>query len=94
MKVLEAVGHDKVLGMRLSADEHMPGGNTHEEMVEVARRMAMLGVDYISLSDGSYEALDYFFPKEDGTMLAEAANFKKAVAVPVMVPSVHDPLKA
>ena len=94
MKVREAVGHDKVVGMRLSADEHMPGGNTHEEMVEVARRMAMLGVDYISLSDGSYEALDYFFPKEDGTMLAEAANFKKAVAVPVMVPSVHDPLKA
>jgi len=91
LKVRETVGHDYLLGMRLSADEHMPDGFTHEEAVEVARVMTQLGVDYIHLSDGSYEALKYFFPDGDGTMLAEAANFKKAVPVPVMVPSIHDP---
>jgi len=56
--------------------------------------MTQLGVDYIHLSDGSYEALKHFFPSEDGTMLDEAANFKNTVPVPVMVPSIHDPKNA
>ncbi len=94
LKVREVVGPDYLVGMRLSADEHMPDGVTHEEALEVARVMTQLGVDYVHLSDGSYEALKYFFPSEDGAMLDEAANFKKAVPVPVMVPSIHDPKNA
>ena len=94
MKVREVVGPDYLVGMRLSADEHMPDGITHKEAVEVARVMTTLGVDYVHLSDGSYEALKYFAPAEDGTMLAEAVNFKKAVPVPLMVPSIHDPKNA
>ena len=94
MKVREVVGPDYLVGMRLSADEHMPNGVTHEEALEVARVMTQLGVDYIHLSDGSYEALKHFFPSEDGTMLDEAANFKNTVPVPVMVPSIHDPKNA
>lgn len=94
LKVREAVGHDYLVGMRLSADEHMPDGFTHQEALEVARVMNQLGVDYIHLSDGSYEALKYFFPDKDGTMLDEAANFKEAVPLPVMVPSIHDPKNA
>ncbi len=94
MKVREVVGPDYLVGMRLSADEHMPEGVTHQEALEVARVMTQLGVDYIHLSDGSYEALKYFFPSEDGAMLDEAANFKNAVPVPVMVPSIHDPKNA
>ena len=86
LKVREAVGTDYIVGMRLSADEHMPDGFTHEEALYAARVMTQLGVDYVHLSDGSYEALKYFFPDKDGTMLDEAANFKEAVPVPVMVP--------
>ena len=94
LKVREAVGPDYIVGMRLSADEHMPDGFTHEEALYAARIMTQLGVDYVHLSDGSYEALKYFFPAKDGTMLDEAANFKQAVPVPVIVPSIHDPKNA
>jgi 2,4-dienoyl-CoA reductase-like NADH-dependent reductase (Old Yellow Enzyme family) len=94
LKSREAVGPDYLLGMRMSADEHLPGGFTHEEALEVARTMTALGVDYVHLSDGSYEALKYFFPEEDGTMLDEAANFKKATNLPILCPSVHDPYMA
>ncbi|MBC7074916.1 MAG: NADH:flavin oxidoreductase [Syntrophomonadaceae bacterium] len=94
LKVREAVGFDYILGVRLSADEHLPGGFTHEEALEVGRTLAGLGADYIHLSDGSYEALKYFFPDEDGTMLEEAANFKKATNLPVICPSIHDPYLA
>jgi 2,4-dienoyl-CoA reductase-like NADH-dependent reductase (Old Yellow Enzyme family) len=94
LKVREAVGPDYIVGMRLSADEHMPDGFTHEEALYAARVMTQMGVDYVHLSDGSYEALKYFFPDKDGAMLDEAANFKQAVPVPVIVPSVHDPKNA
>ncbi len=56
--------------------------------------MANLGIDYFHLSDGSYEALNYFFPDEDGAMLEEAANFKQRLPIPVICPSVHDPVTA
>ncbi len=94
LKVREAVGSDYIVGMRLSADEHMPEGFTHEEALYAARVMTQMGVDYVHLSDGSYEALKYFFPDRDGTMLDEAAGFKEAVPVPVIVPSIHDPKNA
>ncbi|MDI6831580.1 MAG: NADH:flavin oxidoreductase [Actinomycetota bacterium] len=94
LKVREAVGADFPVGMRMSADEHMPDGFTHAEALEVAQVMADLGIDYFHLSDGSYEALNYFFPDEDGAMLEEAANFKQRLPIPVICPSVHDPVTA
>ncbi len=94
LKVRESVGHDFILGVRMSADEHLPGGFTHQEALETARTLVALGADYIHLSDGSYEALKYFFPDDDGAILPESANFKKAVTVPVICPSVHDPYTA
>jgi 2,4-dienoyl-CoA reductase-like NADH-dependent reductase (Old Yellow Enzyme family) len=93
LKVREAVGFDYVVGMRMSADEHMPEGFTHEEALEVGRRMGEMGIDYFHLSDGSYEAFKYFMPEKDGTMLEEAANFKKVLNVPVICVSIHDPKK-
>ncbi len=94
MKVREAVGPDFPVGMRMSADEHMPEGFTHEEALEVARIMGVLGIDYFHLSDGSYEALSFFFPDEDGAMLEEAGHFKQTLPIPVICPSVHDPATA
>jgi len=91
LKVRESVGPDYILGIRMSADEHLPGGIPHEEMLEVAKAVTAMGADYFHLSDGSYEALKYFFPDDDGAMLEESANFKKTLDVPVICPSVHDP---
>lgn len=94
LKVREAVGSDYIVGMRMSADEHMPEGFTHEEALEVGRRMAEMGIDYFHLSDGSYEAFKYFMPEKDGTMLEESANFKKILNIPVICVSIHNPKTA
>ncbi len=93
-KTREAVGPKFALGMRISADEHLPDGFTHKEALETAKLMGEYGCDYVHLSDGSYEALKYFIPDRDGTMLDEARNFKKVVDVPVICPSIHDPKNA
>jgi 2,4-dienoyl-CoA reductase-like NADH-dependent reductase (Old Yellow Enzyme family) len=93
-KTKAAVENDIVLGVRASADEHMPGGTTYEDMKIVVQRLEQEGIDYFHVSDGSYEALKYFLPEEDGTMLEEAAGFKKLLSIPVITPSIHDPEKA
>ena len=41
------------VGCRISAEEHMQGGLTEEEMIDVAKDLEAAGVDYISLSDGA-----------------------------------------
>lgn len=93
-KTKAAVGSDIVVGVRASADEHMPGGTTYEDMKIVIQRLEQEGIDYFDMSAGSYEGLKYFLPEEDGTMLEEAAGFKKLVKLPIITPSIHDPALA
>ncbi len=95
-KVREKIGNAVPLGIRLSGDEHMPEGIHHDELKIVVKTLGDLGIDYVHLSSGSYEATKYFFPEEDGTMCEEAAGFKSMLPehVPVMTPSIHDPALA
>lgn len=86
-----AVGNDMAVGVRTSADEHVPGGTTYEDMKLVVKRLEEEGIDYYHLGDGCFEALKYIIPDEANTMLEEAAGFKKLVAIPVMTPTIHDP---
>jgi len=86
----EKVGKDFVLGLRISGDERMSGGLTHAEVLRICQELEPM-LDYLHLTDGSYEALKYFFPNEDGTMLPWAVSLKKVLKIPVMTPSIHDP---
>ena len=79
------------IGVRVSADEHTPGGVTYEEMKKVVKTLVGLGIDYIHMSSGTYEAFKYLFPDHDGTMLEEAQGFKKLLGIPIITPSVYDP---
>ena len=85
------LGDDVVLGVRASADEHVAGGTTYADMQVVVRRLEQEGVDYFHLGDGCFESLKYTIPDEPGTMLEEAAGFKKLVRLPIITPSLHDP---
>lgn len=85
------VGDEMVLGVRASADEHIPGGTTYEDMQVVVQRLAQEGIDYFHLGDGCFESLKYTIPDEAGSMLEEAAGFKKLVRLPIITPSIHDP---
>jgi mycofactocin system FadH/OYE family oxidoreductase 2 len=51
--VRRAVGNDFVLGMRLSADEFVPGGLTTDDAQEIARHLVATGqLNYLSVSAG------------------------------------------
>jgi 2,4-dienoyl-CoA reductase-like NADH-dependent reductase (Old Yellow Enzyme family) len=86
-----------IVGVRISAEEHVEGGLTREEMIDVALDLEARGADYISLSDGGgYEDTAHLVGSAE---VAEhipdtGADFKKALKIPVIVASQHDPVKA
>jgi 2,4-dienoyl-CoA reductase-like NADH-dependent reductase (Old Yellow Enzyme family) len=90
-KIREALGHNFLLGYRISGDEHVAGGLTLKDTVKIAKILADKGLDFIHLSSGSMEAMKYMFPEEDGVMLPEAEAIKEAVQIPVICPNIHDP---
>jgi 2,4-dienoyl-CoA reductase-like NADH-dependent reductase (Old Yellow Enzyme family)/thioredoxin reductase len=76
-----------LVGYRLCADEHVPGGVTPEEVVVFVKMLAKAGIDYISVTAGTYEGVLYGVPTmyvPRGTNLHLAEMIKKAVDVPVM----------
>ena len=85
------IGPDFPFGIRLSGDEHVPEGMHQEEVLQVAQEMEKLGIDWVHVSDGSYEARHKLFPQDPHCMIEHAAAFKKVLKIPVLVPSVHDP---
>jgi len=88
------VGPDYPFGIRLSGDEHMPEGMHQEEVLIVAQEMEKLGIDWVHVSDGSYEARHKLFPQDPNCMIEHGQAFKDVLKVPVLVPSVHDPYVA
>jgi 2,4-dienoyl-CoA reductase-like NADH-dependent reductase (Old Yellow Enzyme family) len=85
------------VGVRISAEEHFEGGLTREEMIDVALDLEACGADYISLSDGGgYEEARFLIGSaEDAAHIPDCSHdFKKALQLPVIVASQHDPVKA
>lgn len=54
-----AVGPKFALGIRVSADEFIEGGNTLEDGIKMCRRWAELGVDFIDVSAGVQETSQF-----------------------------------
>ncbi|MDP6100243.1 MAG: NADH:flavin oxidoreductase [Dehalococcoidia bacterium] len=90
-KTIAAVPPGFPVGIRLSADEHMPDGVTLDEMKVVARKLEDLDIAYIHMSSGSYEAISWLFPGDDAIMVDEAKAFKDSVSIPIIATSIHDP---
>jgi len=86
-----AVGPDYPVGVRFSASDDLPGGYGPDVAAKIAKRCEEEGADYINLSDGSYEAMSDFLPNKEGQVIDKAAVVTKAVNIPVICPSVHDP---
>jgi 2,4-dienoyl-CoA reductase-like NADH-dependent reductase (Old Yellow Enzyme family) len=89
-----AVGPDFVIGVRLGLEEHIEGGLTLEHTKMISKEAENQGADYICFSDGSHEAMKYYFPDESGTMIDRVAEVKKSLTIPVITPSVDDPDQA
>jgi len=84
------------VGCRISAEEHMEGGLTEAEMIDLAKDLEAAGMDYISLSDGAgYEEAGHLITDMDRSkhIPEHGKAFKAALKIPVMVASQHDPVK-
>lgn len=90
-KTRAAAGKDFIVGLRLSAQEHIEGGYNLNEGCKIAEALAKEGLDYIHASTGRFESMKYTLPKEEGAILPEAAALKKAVSIPVICPNIHTP---
>lgn len=93
-KVRREVGDSFVVGIRISGDEHMPGGLGVEETSRMLKIAEEQGLDYVHLTNGCFEAAKWYLPDEDGTMLVEAEVLKKTLKIPIITPSIHDPVAA
>lgn len=93
-KSREAVGRDFIIGFRISGDEHLPGGLSLKDTLQIVSLLEDAGIDYIHLSSGTMESWKYTFPDEDGAITPEAEEVKKVVNIPVICPNFHDPKKA
>ena len=82
---------------RISAEEHFEGGLTRDEMIDLAQDLENIGIDGISLSDGGgYEESSHLIPDAYRAEHSPETSqyFKKALKIPVMIASQHDPVKA
>jgi 2,4-dienoyl-CoA reductase (NADPH2) len=92
-KTRALVGPDFPIGVKLICNEHLGDGLGIPDCVDIGRALERAGVDYLSLSDGTYENQRLSVPSEDGALLGhgEPQAFKRALGIPVVVPSIHDP---
>ncbi|MFX0077520.1 MAG: hypothetical protein ACFE96_18910 [Candidatus Hermodarchaeota archaeon] len=97
-KALDAVRGAVPVGIRMSCAEHMPEGFTIKDVKVVAKKLEELGISYFNLSDGSYEATKYFFPDDiehvENHLLKEAKELRDTLTIPIITPSIHDPILA
>jgi 2,4-dienoyl-CoA reductase-like NADH-dependent reductase (Old Yellow Enzyme family) len=84
------------VGVRISAEEHVEGGLTEAEMIDLAQDLEARGADFISLSDGAgYEEACHLITDMDKSkhIPAHGEAFKKSLNIPVIVASQHNPIK-
>jgi 2,4-dienoyl-CoA reductase-like NADH-dependent reductase (Old Yellow Enzyme family) len=87
----EVGGDDFIIGLRMSGDEHIEGGYTLQDAINMAKRFEAEGINYLHISSGRTEALNMFFPEKEGVMLPEARAIKKHLSIPVICPNIHSP---
>ncbi|HWI86602.1 MAG TPA: NADH:flavin oxidoreductase [Sphingomonas sp.] len=89
-------GPDFPIGLRITCNEHIEGGQGPEGYATIAQIVEREGIDYVALSDGAYETMDISTPAQDGGLIAhgEAQIFRRMLSVPLLLQGLHDPLNA
>ena len=94
--IRERLGRDFVVGLRITADDHMPDGQGPAGFAAIAREVEAAGLDYVALSSGCYETMRESAPSVDGGLIenGDAHIFRKALSVPLLLQGLHDPRNA
>ncbi len=85
--IRQAVGEHYPVGVRISGDEFIEGGNTTEDGVKIAKYMEELGVDWINVTVGVQETSHFNREPasfQQGWKKNVAKSIKAAVNVPVI----------
>ncbi len=92
-KTRTKIGKEKAFGVRLSGDELMPGGITHEEIKKVVAWCRDAGANFFNVSQGSYENPGAAFaPDGENEFTRWAPGFKEASGgLPVITPNFVNP---
>ena len=92
-KTRKKIGPDKAFGVRLSGDELMPGGITHEEVKQVVSWCRDAGANFFNVSQGCYENPGAAFaPDGENEFTRWAPGFKEASGgLPVITPNFVSP---
>lgn len=92
-KMRALVGPDFPIGLRITCNEHVDGGQDAHGYAEIAKHVEQAGVDYVALADGCYESMNIATAREDGSLLrhGEPQIFKQALGVPIMLQNAHSP---
>ncbi len=86
--VREATNPNFIVGARISASYAIEGEPTIDDMSIFAKKLEEIGVDYISVSGGTYESHWKQSPPcylKRNSNIEEAARIKKEVKVPILV---------
>lgn len=94
--IRQEVGPSYPVGLRITVNEHVDGGQGPEGYAEIARCVEREGLDYVALSDGKYESMHRGAPAADGGLIehGEAQAFRKALSCALLLGSIHDPHRA
>ena len=74
---------DRPLGVRLSVEDHLPGGWDTEQSIALIRRLEAMGVSYVCASSGGL-SLAQRVTVFEGYQVGYARALRKACGVPVM----------
>lgn len=92
------VGPDYPVGIRMSVNDHLPGGQDARGFAEVASHIVKAGVDFIALTDANYESMNFNVPSTSGEMLkhGEPQIFREVLGpdVTLFLSSTPDPAEA
>lgn len=92
-KTRKLIGPEKALGVRLSGDELMPGGITHDEIKQVVGWCKDAGANFFNVSQGCYENPGAAFaPDGENEFTRWAPGFKEfSGGLPVITPNFINP---
>ena len=91
-KIRATVGPNYPVGCRLSGDELMKGGLSHDEATQIAAMCRDAGANFINVSQGSYENPGAgFAPDGENDFTRWGSGFKKSTGLPVIVPNFMTP---
>lgn len=81
------------VGLRLSVNEHVEGGQGPEGYAEITALVAKEGLNYVALTDGNYESMNINTPSADNGMVAhgEPQAFRATLDVPLFLGNINNP---